>query len=190
MKKLIWIVVLFFLVVLANTTAYASVTIVPVDSNKVFKKLSRTDLKALTAYAEARSEDVEGKRAVITVIELRKYYTGKSIYSVVLQPRQFSPFNYDDRQRTRLVTIATHWKYYLKRNKDLEECLILAQGMESGMIPLHPRIWETGATYFACSYLSPRWARNMVRVCQIGDHVFYSDKITVSEVADNRRRSV
>jgi hypothetical protein len=171
MKKLIYIAVLFLMFV------FVGVAEANVDNNLVFKKLSKTNLRALTAYAEARSENYDGIVAVLTVIENRKAQSNKSYHHIILAPFQFSPFNFNDKQRLKLEEIARHWQHYSKRNRSLQTCIVITKGMDSGMIKPNKIIYETGALYFHACSVYPSWAKTMQMVCQVVNHIYYSDRV-------------
>ncbi len=124
------------------------------------------DLECLTqaAYYEARGEGRDGMRAVAQVVLNRARHRAfpNSVCGVVFQGAgrrtgcQFS-FTCDGSMRGRVNRAA--W------NRARE----VASAALSGSVD--PRVGN--ATHFHTTGVSPRWRHSLVRVNQVGDHVFY-----------------
>lgn len=125
-----------------------------------------TDLDCLaTAIAyEAGFEPVEGRRAVAEVVLNRVRTPGfpKTVCGVVFQGAtrqtgcQFS-FTCDGALRRRLPA-----RVQAEARAIAEQALA---GSEAALVP--------GATHYHASYVSPRWAPALLRITQIGAHIFY-----------------
>lgn len=124
---------------------------------------------ATAIYFEARGESAKGQKAVAEVIMARTRVPGrpKSICGVVYEGSQrstgcqfsFTCDGYSDVARpgaawTQAQTIAT--KVLRTRGKG--------------------RTVARGATFYHADYVRPGWAKRMVRVAQIGSHIFYRPK--------------
>lgn len=87
-------------------------------------------LLAMLVWGEARGESPEGRLAVAWVAKNRAVRRGWSLASVILQPWQFSAFNRDDPNRTKMLEPTKH---------DLPEvwdaCAIAAQSVLAGLEP-------------------------------------------------------
>lgn len=122
----------------------------------------RADQECLAAavYFEARGEPNEGQIAVAEVV-LNRAASGKyptSICAVVTQPAQFSFV-----RRGRIPPIA-------KATEAWRTALAIAH--VAGERHAH----EIGpdVLWYHANYVSPAWDRQLVRVTQIGAHIFYS----------------
>lgn len=91
-------------------------------------------LMALCVWREARGESMEAKRAVAWVIRNRadkpSWWGGPSIASVVLHPYQFSSFNHNDPNATKMPTpqdpawiasLIAAYEAYAKSSNDISE---------------------------------------------------------------------
>jgi spore germination cell wall hydrolase CwlJ-like protein len=124
------------------------------------------DLECLTqaAYYEARGEGREGMRAVTQVVLNRVRHPAfpNSVCGVVFQGAgrrtgcQFS-FTCDGSMRGRVNTAA--WN----RARDIASAA-LSGTVYAGV---------GNATHFHTTGVSPRWRNSLVRVSQVGDHLFY-----------------
>lgn len=120
-------------------------------------------LAAAIAY-EAGFEPVEGRRAVAEVVLNRVRAPGfpKTVCDVVFQGAtrqtgcQFS-FTCDGALRRRLPA-----RIQAEARAIAERALA---GSEAALVP--------GATHYHASYVSPRWAPELLRITQIGAHIFY-----------------
>ena len=128
--------------------------------------LREKDCLATAIYFEARGESAMGQRAVAEVILARTQVPGrpKSICGVVYEGSkrrtgcQFS-FTCDgisDRIRD--------WGSWREAQK------IAANVMRTGG---KDNPVAGGATFYHADYVSPRWASRMVKVAEIGTHIFY-----------------
>ncbi len=124
------------------------------------------DLECLTqaAYYEARGEGSDGMRAVVQVVLNRARHSAfpNSVCGVVFQGSgrrigcQFS-FTCDGSLRGRPNTAA--WN----RARDIASAA-LSGGVYAGV---------GNATHFHTTAVAPRWRNSLVRVNQVGSHVFY-----------------
>lgn len=113
---------------------------------------------ALNVYFEARSEPVEGQRAVAEVTLKRASRRGESVCATVYAPGQFSWTRLPAGQRG--VDDARAW---LAAVRVAEQALRAATD--------HAR----GATHFHADYVEPFWAGSLCRTTRIGRHIFYAD---------------
>lgn len=132
-----------------------------VDNSKMFSVAADQDAEVgkmiLTAAeremiervvaAEARGESFEGQAAVAEVIYNRCMNRGQSVEQVIWADKQFAyPYGGEISQDTK-EAVAAVFDYELL-NLD-------------------------GAEYFHADYVTPSWAEDMEKVCQIGGHIFY-----------------
>jgi spore germination cell wall hydrolase CwlJ-like protein len=117
---------------------------------------------AMNIYYEAGNQPYLGKVAVGVVTLNRKHDLRwpKTIREVVTQPAQFSWYN---PEAERAPKDKARW----------EECyqiakLLLTKTPDNVIIKL-----LEGATFFHAVYVKPDWSRNLDKVVQIGDHIFY-----------------
>ena len=124
------------------------------------------DLMARTMWGEARSEGVEGMRAVGHVIKNRRdqqTYFGKSIVDVVTNDKQFSAWNIGDPNREKLLSVTD-------RDPLFAEALEIAKGILDGALP----DITDGADHYYSSFISaPYWAEKMTFIKQIRNHLFF-----------------
>ncbi len=122
----------------------------------------------LTVYAEARGEPYEGKVAVGNVIRhrtARKFFSNGTVASTVWTPYQFSWTNQGDAQRVRVV--SAEWE-----DDGMKECA--RAWFESEVHEIVP-----DATHYYAEYVAPYWskANGMIRVAQIGRHIFLREQV-------------
>lgn len=122
---------------------------------------------ALNIYFEARSESHEGQLAVayVTMNRVANPNFPKTVCEVVWQPRQFS-WTHDGKSDNPVESVAWH----------------KAKAMAKFIYANYPRFMKIsrgsadvtrGALYYYSSKLTnPVWARTMVALVEIGDHVF------------------
>jgi spore germination cell wall hydrolase CwlJ-like protein len=124
------------------------------------------DCLATAIYFEARGESAKGQRAVADVILARTRVPGrpKTICGVVYQGAshrhrcQFS-FACDGRP-----DIARGKKQWAKARR-IAVAALAARGKGKSVV--------RGATFYHAHYVKPRWAKRMVKVAQVGGHIFY-----------------
>jgi spore germination cell wall hydrolase CwlJ-like protein len=146
------------------------------DANlRDFGSLTNEKLLALTIWGEARGEIYTGKVGVASVIMERvdhRDWDGKNIKEVCLWPYQFSCYLPKDPNRPKMLDIAQNWDLRISKDKSLQECFAVAQGLLSSNIPRNP---------IALQYFDPRgvtetpkWAFTMKYITTIGHHKFYN----------------
>lgn len=116
-------------------------------------------LLALCVWREARGESSEGKRAVAWVIRnrVRDPRWPNRVGDVVLQPRQFSAFNSDDPNASKLPKPSA---------KDWLEC---CEAADSDL----PDPTGGATNYHAADGQSRDWAQEDKFTVQIGQHRFF-----------------
>jgi spore germination cell wall hydrolase CwlJ-like protein len=115
---------------------------------------------AAAVYFEARGEPIEGQRAVAEVVRNRAR-SGRypsSICAVVTQPGQFSFVRNGMIPPIPRATVA--WR------KAMAIAQITGERLNQ---PIGPDV-----LWYHANYVSPAWDRQMMRVTQIGNHIFYS----------------
>jgi hypothetical protein len=133
-------------------------------------KLGREEHCLATAvYFEARGESAKGQKAVAEVILARTRTPGRpsTICGVVYEGsnrRTGCQFSFTCDRAKDVVRNASQWAQ--------------ARRIASTAISTHGKVKSVsrGATFYHADYVKPRWARRMVRVAQIGSHIFYRPK--------------
>ncbi|HDK42901.1 MAG TPA: cell wall hydrolase [Candidatus Pacearchaeota archaeon] len=147
-----------------------------------FLKLSPVKLLALTAYGEARGENIEGMKAVINVILNRvknlKRFADKNLLSrspyhaVILKPYQFSMYNSEDPQYNRIKTISNNFNKFLLTDSLLNNAYQIAKLAIRNMLQDNTQ----GADHYHTTDVHPSWVSSLTRTVQIGRHIFYKTK--------------
>ncbi len=137
---------------------------------KIFQELPENKLLAVTLLGEARGEPVEGRIAIGNIIKNRVFHRkwdGDTYHEVILMPKQFSCF--DDNNINYMLDVVE-----APSNVGIEwqEALWIAFGI------LNDRLQDNtkGALNYHAFSVSPSWAKKMVSVIRIGNHIFYKDK--------------
>lgn len=124
---------------------------------------------ATAIYFEARGESAKGQKAVAEVILARTRTPGRptTICGVVYEGahrRTGCQFSFTCDRAKDVVRNVSQWAQ--------------AQRIASTAISTHGKVRPVsrGATFYHADYVKPRWARRMVRVAQIGSHIFYRPK--------------
>lgn len=122
-------------------------------------------------YFEARSESLEGQRAVAEVIlnrvDSRKF--PNTVCEVITQGahrRNACQFSYNCDGRPERITEPRAFERAKKIALD--------------MVGDRERTLTDGATHYHTSAVNPRWARKLTRTAKIGTHIFYSDNTVLS----------
>ncbi len=131
-----------------------------------------TVLLARTIYGEARGETVRGKEAVAAVVVNRVrrsrqrdgYWWGDDIAQVCLKPWQFSCWNPDDPNLSRIIAVGIE-------NRTFQSCIRIARRAATGALT-DP---TGGATHYHGRAANPPWARGKAPCAEIGRHLFYAD---------------
>jgi len=115
---------------------------------------------AAAVYFEARGEPIEGQRAVAEVV-LNRALSGRypaSICAVVRQPGQFSFV------REGMIPPIP------KATEAWRKAMVVARMTGERLNrPIGPDV-----LWYHANYVSPAWDRRLMRVTQIGNHIFYS----------------
>lgn len=125
------------------------------------------DVMARTVWGEARGEDLGGKVAVAWVIKNRvdnPKWWGTDISSVCQKAWQFSCWNADDPNRSKLMYVTT-------QDGPFQDCLLAAAGVISRNFPDPTQ----GATHYKVSSLAwPKdWGPQKDPLVTLGNHSFY-----------------
>jgi spore germination cell wall hydrolase CwlJ-like protein len=131
------------------------------------KQLPDVKVVALTLLAEAEGEPYPGKLMVAEVIKNRANKNCRSVREVCLSPMQFSSWN-TGTQKRRLVARLKH----LKNSQAWKDCVTLAE-----QICKQDYKTTTPAThYYNPAKCSPKWAKKMDVVAEVGNHVFFAER--------------
>jgi len=129
--------------------------------------IDRTELYwlAMNIYHEAGNQSIQGKIAVgiVTINRKNNPRYANSIEGVVKQRKQFSWYN--------KKKISSP-----KQNAAWEESVNVANYLLTSSET--PAIMNSlrNATHFHATYVRPQWKNSMIKVAQIGDHIFYKMK--------------
>ncbi len=131
------------------------------------KVFSRQEQQCLSAaiYFEARGESVKGQAAVAQVVlnRVRNPAYPKSICGVVYQNMKW-------RNRCQFSFACDGIRDRVASREHYEMAEDVALAVTAGKIWL-PEVGSS--THYYADYVSPRWARTMHRMKQIGRHIFY-----------------
>ena len=137
-----------------------------VHTNERLKYTSAdAECMAKNIYHEAGVEPIEGKFAVaqVTLNRLREKRWGHSICDVVYSKAQFSwTLSNKKRHEQPKGPLWAESKAVAKR--------VLAQGVRV------PSLAQS--TYYHADYVKPLWAKSVVKIQQVGQHVFYKKPYT------------
>jgi spore germination cell wall hydrolase CwlJ-like protein len=131
-------------------------------SGKMTYTKAEFDCLAKNIYHEAGVESKEGKFAVaqVTLNRLREGRWGKDICKVVYAKSQFS------------------WTLYAKKRNEVPKGLLWEQSKAVALAVLDEGMRVPSlesATYYHADYIkTPIWARTVVHIKQVGQHIFYS----------------
>ncbi|SOC83326.1 Cell wall hydrolase CwlJ, involved in spore germination [Ensifer adhaerens] len=116
-------------------------------------------------YFEARGEEVKGQAAVAQVIlnRVRNPAYPKTICGVVYQ-------NEDWKNRCQFSFACDNFLDRILNRDSWKIAKDVAMAVTAGKIWL-PEVGS--ATHYHATYVHPAWARTMIRVARIGDHIFY-----------------
>jgi spore germination cell wall hydrolase CwlJ-like protein len=124
---------------------------------------------ATAIYFEARGESTRGQRAVAEVVLARTRAPGrpKTVCGVVYEGskrKHRCQFSFACDGIPEVVRDKKQWKKALR----IAGTALAAKGRHKQVV--------RGATYYHADYVRPRWAKKMVKVAQIGSHIFYKPK--------------
>lgn len=120
---------------------------------------------ALNMYYESGNQSTLGKIAVgvVTLNRMRDSRFADNIEGVVKQYKQFSWY---DPNKTYFPKDSASWNECVKLAN-----LLLKLDKNHAIITMFD-----GITHFHATYVSPEWRKSMIKVAQIGDHIFYKMK--------------
>lgn len=121
---------------------------------------------ARTAWGEARGEGRQGMQAVLNVIGNRAGHPGwwgHDIAGVCQARAQFSCWDADDPNRTKLLTVTD-------ADPQFREALVLAGCLAAAHLP---DLTGGADHYFDRRGATPYWAKGAFYRCTIGHHAFY-----------------
>lgn len=129
------------------------------------------DTLARTLWGEARGEGPKGLRAVAHVVMNRVRlaqskggsWWGHDIITVCRKPYQFSCWNLSDLNRARVLAVTEH-------DPQFRQARAIATRVVTGLDTFDV---TRGATHYHRYDMLPKWARQQVPTCRIGDHLFY-----------------
>lgn len=124
------------------------------------------DVLARTIFGEARGECSDGKKAVGLVILNRyksnKWFSASSIAEVCLKPLQFSCWNSNDPNSSRIRNA---------NEKELSAYFTLAEDLIKGKFA----DITNGATHYHTKAVKPAWSRGKAPCAEIGEHLFFNN---------------
>lgn len=155
MKSLTKIFIIFFIVLF-------SFTLNPAKTDHLY--LKNLHWLALNIYYESGNQPMLGKIAVgvVTMNRLRTRYSD-SIEGVITQYKQFSWY---DPKKIYAPRDEKAWNESVYVAK-----LILSLDSNHAIIEMFD-----GITHFHATYVKPEWRKSMIKVAEIGDHIFYKTK--------------
>jgi spore germination cell wall hydrolase CwlJ-like protein len=124
---------------------------------------------ATAIYFEARGESAKGQKAVAEVILARTRTPGRptTICGVVYEGSKRKTgcqFSFTCDGASDVARVGAQWTQALR----IAATAMTTRGKAKSV--------SRGATFYHADYVKPRWARGMVRVAQIGSHIFYRPK--------------
>lgn len=122
---------------------------------------------ATAIYFEARGESAKGQTAVAEVILARTRTPGR--------PSTVCGVVYEGSHRRS----GCQFSFTCDRAKDVvrdQEQWATAERIAEEVLSGDAKSVAGGATFYHADYVKPRWAKRMVRVTQIGSHIFYKPK--------------
>jgi spore germination cell wall hydrolase CwlJ-like protein len=139
--------------------------------------LSDRDILALTLWAEARGESLEGRVAVGCVIRNRMARRQQSVRDVCLAPMQFSCWQEIGgvvNHRALVAVVDVLAAGHFVADAIVGECQWIADGILSGAC----RDLTRGADHYVTTALlsstkKPGWVRTMAWAATVGAHAFY-----------------
>lgn len=129
--------------------------------------MTATDILARTLYGEDRGDGALGMAAVAHVILNRVAlggWWGSTIVEVCLHPRQFSCWNMDDPNRSKLMNVTTN-------DPNFDMATSIAQLAVGGSLGADT---TNGAdSYYAADSPMPLWATGLLPCATIGAQIFF-----------------
>lgn len=130
----------------------------------------QADILARTIWGEARGESLQGKEAIANVITNRvkhantrkNFWWGNDIESVCQKPFQFSCWNKDDVNHSKITAITS-------ADTQFALCQRIAMRAINGLLFDH----TNGADHYHADYMTPKWAKTERITATIGRHIFY-----------------
>lgn len=149
--------------------AYAVVPAGPEIKAPAAKSKGEEHCLATAIYFEARGESEKGQQAVAEVILARTKTPGR--------PPTICGVVYEGSHRK----TGCQFSFTCDRTSDVapaNEAWSRARRIASDMLSAIGRLNSVvrGATFYHANYVNPRWASRMVKVAQIGTHIFYRPK--------------
>lgn len=126
------------------------------------------DIMARTIFGEARGELARyGTVALIAIANVifnrYKKHFAKSIDAVCLAPQQFSCWNKNDPNYSKMIAVD-------EKNDIFRKCLEIATNVINGK---YPDITD-GCDHYHAYYVKPYWAANLRPKHTFGSHYFYN----------------
>jgi spore germination cell wall hydrolase CwlJ-like protein len=132
-------------------------------------KQSEKHCLATAIYFEARGESAKGQKAVAEVILARTRTPGrpKTVCGVVYEGstrKTGCQFSFTCDRVADVVRMKKQWA----QAQRIAAAVLRTRGKGKSV--------ARGATFYHADYVKPRWASRMVKVAQIGSHIFYRPK--------------
>jgi spore germination cell wall hydrolase CwlJ-like protein len=128
--------------------------------------LREKDCLATAVYFEARSESAKGQRAVAEVVLARTRVPGR--------PRTICGVVYEGSHRRTGCQFSFTCDGIADRVRD-RDAWRQAMRIATNVMRTGGKVNQVagGATFYHADYVNPRWASRMVKVAEIGTHIFY-----------------
>ena len=125
------------------------------------------DIMARTIWGEARSQGPDGMAGVAHTIINRAWkqtWYGRTYAEVCLKPFQFSCWNENDPNRSKILSLQY-------------DDLPLLMALSAAALSLAGEIPDltSGATHYHTSGIAPDWSEGKAPTIRIGDHLFYNN---------------
>ena len=118
---------------------------------------------ALNIYHEARDQPIQGQISVaeVTLNRVASKHYPNDVCSVVFQrTKKTCQFSWTCSNK-----IKPYEKKAWEKSQNLAEMMLDEDG--------HPSVVGKGVTHYHANYVNPYWSSSVIRVAQVGDHIFY-----------------
>jgi spore germination cell wall hydrolase CwlJ-like protein len=154
------------------TIKYYSVDDIEHKNTEIIEKVTYINQKEFQClvkniYFEARNQPIKGKQAVavVTLSRVKDKKFPDSICEVVEQRKRGTcQFSWVCKEKTPALDSKKEAIAWRKSIKVAEDAIL---GKLDGMLE--------GATHFHATYVNPKWAKDLEKIDQIGDHIFYKE---------------
>lgn len=144
----------------------------------MIESLLPDEVLALTLWGEARGESISGQVAIANVI-INRFYKNmkkyKTIKDVCLEPFQFSCWNKDDPNYSKLMELADGIISHKINDASLKQCIAVSRCIiRDEFLDNTKKAVNYMTTSLFNSPNKPSWARNAKNIIIIGNHTFFT----------------